>query len=44
MNIIDHGENDGLDFDLSGFDAVAHGIKTSLKEQGLMRPEGREGE
>lgn len=44
MNIIDHGENDGLDFDLSGFEAVAHGIRSSLVEQGLMQPEGREGE
>lgn len=42
--IIDHGEDDSLDFDLSGFEAVAHGIKSSLKEQGLMAEEGREGE
>lgn len=25
--IHDHGENDGLDFDLSGFEALAEGIR-----------------
>lgn len=34
MNLIsDHGENDPLEFDLTGWQPVAHGIRKTLKAQ-----------